>query len=113
VFDSDARRAQGPVLFWIDRLLQTAPASGGVVSNRSGIPKDSVARNALFQLLRCNQDMFSICVDRCYDADSRVATGYFQVRAWACPPLCKESYMLIAPGSSKRTCSRFMGLTPK
>ena len=89
VFDSDARRAQGPVLFWIDRLLKAAPPGGGAGSVRAGIPKDSIAKGALFQLLRCNQEMFSICVDRCYDADSRVATGYFQVRlAASCCCFC-------------------------
>lgn len=77
-FDPDARRAQGPVLYWIDRLLKAPPL--GVSAGRIPcVPKDSVGRTALFNLLCSNLDMFSVCVDRCYDRDSKVATGSFQV----------------------------------
>lgn len=67
------------MLSWIDRLLQAAPLgiSAGQVP---AVPKDSVGRTALFNLLRSNLDMFSVCVDRCYDRDHRIATGSFQVR---------------------------------
>jgi hypothetical protein len=85
MFDSDARRAQGPVLFWIDRLLK-APAPLRMSSNRAAANTlkgaaacAAVARNGLFQLLRSNPDMFNVCVDRCYDPDPRVASCYFQV----------------------------------
>lgn len=66
------------MLFWIDRLLQAPPL--GVSAGRVPcVPKDSVGRTALFNLLRSNLDMFSVCVDRCYDRDPRIATGSFQV----------------------------------
>lgn len=47
------------------------------------VPKDIVGRTALLNLLRSNLEMFSVCVDRCYDRDTRIATGSFQV---GCPP---------------------------
>jgi hypothetical protein len=82
VFDSDARRTAGPVLCWVDRLLQAPPL--GISAGRvPAVPKDAVGRSALFQLLRSNLDMFSVCVDRCYYRDTRIATASFQVRAVA------------------------------
>jgi hypothetical protein len=96
-FDTDARRAQGPVLQWIDRLLrappgQAAPPAAGRLAllrtdggdgkhggQHGGPPRAHVARVALGHLLRYNLDMFSVCVDRCYHPDSSIATGYFQV----------------------------------
>jgi hypothetical protein len=79
VFDTDARRAQGPVLRWIDRLLK-APPLGIAYGAVPAVPKDAVGRTALLNLLRSNLEMFSVCVDRCYDRDPRVATASFQVR---------------------------------
>lgn len=76
MFDTDARRPQGPVLFWVDRLMKTSSAAG---SSRMGPSKDAVAKTALFHLLKANLDMFSTAVDRCYDPDIKVATAYFQV----------------------------------
>jgi hypothetical protein len=95
-FDTDARRAQGPVLQWIDRLLRAPhghappPAAGrlallrtdggdGKHSGGGAPPRAHVARVALGHLLRYNLDMFSVCVDRCYHPDGSIATGYFQV----------------------------------
>jgi len=85
VFDTDARRAHGPVLRWIDRLLKASPLgiSYGAVP---AVPKDAVGRTALLHLLRSNLEMFSVCVDRCYDRDTRIATGSFQVRCWRALP---------------------------
>jgi hypothetical protein len=109
-FDTDARRAQGPVLHWIDRLFRASPTSaasaaaaaagrrhdagkggaaaaggggGGPGGAGAGPPRAHVARVALGHLLRFNLDMFSVCVDRCYHPDPSIATGYFQVRAAA------------------------------
>lgn len=79
VFDTDARRAQGPVLRWIDRLLY-APPLGISTGAVPAVPKDAVGRTALLNLLRSNLEMFSVYVDRCYDGDARVATASFQVR---------------------------------
>lgn len=83
VFDTDARRAHGPVLRWVDRLLRAPPLgiSQGMVP---AVPKDVVGRSALFNLLRSNLEMFSVCVDRCYDRDPHIATGSFQVRVCVC-----------------------------
>lgn len=85
VFDTDARRAHGPVLRWIDRLLKASPLgiSYGAVP---AVPKDAVGRTALLHLLRSNLEMFSVYVDRCYDRDTRIATGSFQVRCWRALP---------------------------
>lgn len=82
VFDTDARRAQGPVLRWIDRLLK-APPLGIAYGAVPAVPKDAVGRTALLNLLRSNLEMFSVCVDRCYDRDARVATASFQVGIWS------------------------------
>lgn len=78
VFDTDARRAQGPVLRWIDRLLY-APPLGISTGAVPAVPKGAVGRTALLNLLRSNLEMFSVYVDRCYDGDARVATASFQV----------------------------------
>lgn len=79
VFDTDARRSQGPVLRWIDRLLK-APRLGIAYGAVPAVPKDAVGRTALLNLLRSNLEMFSVYVDRCYDRDARIATASFQVR---------------------------------
>lgn len=80
VFDTDARRAQGPVLRWIDRLLK-APRLGISSGAVPAVPKDAVGRAALLNLLRSNLEMFSVYVDRCYDRDACIATASFQVRS--------------------------------
>lgn len=67
------------------------------------MPKDSVGRQALFNLLRSNLDMFSVCVDRCYDRDSRIGTGYFQVGQQAMFP--RKALMLQLPCNAMQTCS--------
>lgn len=79
MFDTDARRPQGPVLRWVDRLLkaQQLGISQGAVP---AVPKGTVGRTALLNLLRSNPEMFSVCVDRCYERDARIAAASFQVR---------------------------------
>lgn len=79
VFDTDAKRAQGPVLRWVDRLLK-APPLGISYGALPAVPKADVGRTALLSLLRSNLEMFSVYVDRCYDRDARIATASFQVR---------------------------------
>ncbi|MEB3185691.1 MAG: hypothetical protein VKM97_07385 [Cyanobacteriota bacterium] len=111
VFDSDAKRPQGPVLSWIDRLLKAhakseQPAAamvseglggalpggggggdgslllpgGGIVGvSRLLHSKAAVASSALTALLESNLDLLPTCIDRCYDADPAISTGYFQV----------------------------------
>ena len=74
-FDLDARRAQGPVLSWIDRLLKAPPPQ----DDKMGPSKRTVAHSALLNLLQSNLDLFDVFVDRCYDGDPRVAKGYFKV----------------------------------
>ncbi|KAI8469209.1 MAG: cell morphogenesis central region-domain-containing protein [Monoraphidium minutum] len=87
-FDTDARRAQGPVLQWADRLLRAPPpdaaaappgaaagrlallrgdadggkggGGGGGGGGAAGPPRAHVARLALGHLLRFNLDMFSV-----------------------------------------------------
>jgi hypothetical protein len=108
VFDTDARRAQGPVLRWIDRLLK-APPLGIAYGAVPAVPKDAVGRTALLNLLRSNLEMFSVCVDRCYDRDPRVATASFQVRR-AAP--WSSSSRLGSMGATKRRPVRGGAFTP-
>jgi hypothetical protein len=54
-----------------------AGAGGGVV----GPSRRDVARTALLNLLQSNVDeLFDVCLDKCYDTDRDVANTYFQVR---------------------------------
>ncbi|WIA40102.1 hypothetical protein OEZ86_013510 [Tetradesmus obliquus] len=97
VFDSDARRTAGPVLTWIDRLLQAPPL--GISAGRiPAVPKDAVGRSALFQLLRSNLDMFPVCVDRCYYRDPRIAATSFQVvsEVYALHPVKVEPHVVLS-----------------
>jgi hypothetical protein len=87
-FDTDARRAQGPVLRWVDRLLRApAPPCGASAGLLPAAPKAAVGRAALLNLLRSNLEVFGVCVDRCYDRDPRIGRASFQVWglcAWVC-----------------------------
>jgi len=80
VFDTDAKRAEGPVLSWINRMMTSSDQVSGTGSTglAPGVPRDSIGRTALFKLLSSNLDMFGVCVDRCYHSDARIATGTFQ-----------------------------------
>lgn len=70
------------MLRWVDRLLK-APPLGISYGAVPAVPKETVGRTALLNLLRSNLEMFSVCVDRCYDRDNRIATASFQVHMWS------------------------------
>ncbi|KAF5834594.1 cell morphogenesis central region-domain-containing protein [Dunaliella salina] len=123
VFDADARRPQGPVLQWIERLLthrshtgstsmslpqnqgagagwsalattSTGNASSNTAGKVAGPERQEVARMALHNLLHANLDMFATCLDKCYDANRVVASSFFQV---ICEVYATQSSVHIAP----------------
>lgn len=97
VFDSDAKRPQGPVLRWIDRLFKSPEPSH--TPGRCGPTRAAVGHAALARLLESNLDIFQICVDRCYDAEPRIANGYFLVlsEAYAMHESVKaEPYVILS-----------------
>jgi hypothetical protein len=80
------------------RLLRARPQP----RSQPGPDKPAVARTALMNFLSSNPDLFAACVDRCYDPDPAVATGYFQVgwrqwRQWLAA-LCAVAASLLAHG---------------
>ena len=97
-FDADARRAQGPVLMWIDRLFRGAAAGAGGAGRPSlargaygeatgggaGAARAHAGAVALGRLLSSNLEALPVCIDRCYHPEAAVAAGYFQVRGLAC-----------------------------
>eukprot|EP00775_Hariotina_reticulata_P013221 gene13221-13351_t len=100
VFDTDAKRAEGPVLSWINRMMTSSDQVSGTGSTGlvPGVPRDSIGRTALFKLLSSNLDMFGVCVDRCYHSDSRIATGTFQVvsEVYALTPVKVEAHVVLS-----------------
>jgi hypothetical protein len=92
------------VLRWIDRLLK-APRLGIAYGTVPAVPKDAVGRTALLNLLRSNLEMFSVCVDRCYDRDARIATASFQVRSKAVCGLPSSSHMGANGSTMQETSS--------
>jgi hypothetical protein len=68
----------------VDRHLElslpagAAGAGGGVV----GPSRRDVAHTALLNLLQSNvEELFDVCLDKCYDTDRDVANTYFQASA--------------------------------
>lgn len=84
-FDASTRSMSGLVLEWVDKLLCARPDRKSSLPVPRGLspvnttPRGSIARTALLALLTHNLDMFLGCIDKCYDPDHVVATGYFQV----------------------------------
>ncbi|CAL8468215.1 g7754 [Coccomyxa elongata] len=84
-FDMEAKRQQGRVFSWVDRMLRAAntgtPSSAGSALNfRSmGPSREAVGRTALLNFLSSNHDVLGVCIDQCYSRDTAVAKAYFQV----------------------------------
>ncbi|MEW5300011.1 MAG: hypothetical protein WDW36_002975 [Sanguina aurantia] len=103
-FDASTRSMSGLVLEWVDKLLCARPDRKSSLPIPRGLspvsttPRGGIARTALLALLTHNLDMFLGCIDKCYDPDPVVATGYFQVLSEvycsAQPQSCKVHVML-------------------
>ena len=82
-FDAEARRPQGRVFSWIDRMLRAphahdGPPSAGAALRGLGPSKASVARTALLNMLSTNHDVLPVYVHQCYSAEPAIACTYFQ-----------------------------------
>ncbi|CAG9464766.1 unnamed protein product [Pedinophyceae sp. YPF-701] len=88
-FDLDARKLQGRVFSWIDRLFQTGEREkereksekrrGGAREAVWGPSWREVGKNGLRNHLSRNPDIFDACINHCYSADKTISNGYFQV----------------------------------
>ena len=82
-FDAEARRPQGRVFSWIDRMLRgphahDGPPSAGGPLRSLGPSKAAVARTALLNMLSANHDVLPVYVHQCYSAELAIACTYFQ-----------------------------------
>ena len=82
-FDAEARRPQGRVFSWIDRMLRAphahdGPPSAGGPPRSLGPSKAAVARTALLNMLSANHDVLPVYVHQCYSAEPAIACTYFQ-----------------------------------
>lgn len=68
MFDSDAKRPQGPVLRWIDRLFKSPEPSH--TPGRVGPTRAVVGHIALSALLESTIDMFQVSALECSYCDS-------------------------------------------
>ncbi|EIE19264.1 hypothetical protein COCSUDRAFT_48883 [Coccomyxa subellipsoidea C-169] len=83
-FDLEAKRPQGRVFSWVDRMLRAAnsgtPTGATTLNFRSmGPSREAIGKAALLNFLSSNHDVLSVCVDQCYSRDAAVAKAYFQV----------------------------------
>ncbi|KAK9867850.1 hypothetical protein WJX84_002781 [Apatococcus fuscideae] len=79
-FDADARKPQGRIFTWIDRMFTSKILTSNSAAT-AGPSKAVVARNALMNLLSSNPDVMEGCIDQCYAPNTAVARGYFEVIA--------------------------------
>ncbi|EFJ49201.1 hypothetical protein VOLCADRAFT_117341 [Volvox carteri f. nagariensis] len=95
VFDNDTRRPTGPVFTWIDKLLAVPREGPGPVT---GPPRRTVGFKALRALLTHNPDLFEACLDKCYDSNCSLASGYFQVmcEVYGTQPVRCEPHIVLA-----------------
>ncbi|GFR48580.1 hypothetical protein Agub_g10483, partial [Astrephomene gubernaculifera] len=95
-FDNDARRPSGAVFTWIDKLL--AVPCEGVQQVVVGPQRRDVGHRALRGLLTHNPDLFDACLDKCYDSNSSIASGYFQVmcEVFATQPVRCPPHIVLA-----------------
>ncbi|GIM00769.1 hypothetical protein Vretimale_5697 [Volvox reticuliferus] len=95
VFDNDSRRPTGPVFSWIDKLLAVPREGPQLVT---GPPRRVVGNRALRALLTHNPDLFEACLDKCYDANYSLASGYFQVmcEVYGTQPVSCPPHILLA-----------------
>ena len=82
-FDAEARRPQGRVFSWIDRMLRAphahdGPPSAGGPLRSLGPSKAAVASAALLNMLSANHDVLPVYVHQCYSAEPAIACTYFQ-----------------------------------
>ena len=82
-FDAEARRPQGRVFSWVDRMLRAphahdGPPSAGTALRSLGPSKAAVARAALLNMLSTNRDVLPVYVHQCYSAEPAIACTYFQ-----------------------------------
>ncbi len=79
-FEVDARKPQGRIFIWIDRMFtSTSNLNLRASMATAGPSKAAVARLALMNLLSSNADVMEGCVDQCYVPNVTVARGFFQV----------------------------------
>lgn len=81
-FDADARKPQGRIFTWIDRMFTSKILTSNSAAT-AGPSKAVVARNALMNLLSSNPDVMEGCIDQCYAPNTAVARGYFEVSSCA------------------------------
>ena len=92
-FDAEARRQQGRVFSWIDRMLRgphthDSPGSTATSLRSLGPSKASVACTALLNMLSTNPEVLPVFLHQCYSAEPILARTYFQVKIWPGSSVC-------------------------
>lgn len=81
IFSPEVRNPQGKVFLWMERLLRGGQENPDTRVSAFGPPKVYIAKLALANLLRTNNDLASTYVDYAYSSSPEVGSCFVQVLA--------------------------------